>query len=84
MTDVRPVFGQELDSDVVLVPVHTLILSHVDGSESTSGPESFYCSMDKEDLQSLAKLIDRAIAKEDRLQALLEGEKGVTWLPIVP
>lgn len=83
MTDVRPVFGREIDADLALVPVHTLILSYVDGSEPNSEPESFYCSLDKEDLQNLAKLIERALAKEDRLQTLLEGEKGVTWLPIV-
>jgi hypothetical protein len=68
LTDIRPVF----DSDVKLTPksaflVHTLRISYHRGSEI----EEFYVALDRDDLNTMQEVLERAKIKDDNLRAVL-------------
>jgi len=66
MTDLRPVFGRDVDKGpLAAVVVHEAkITFHESGEEPT---KDFYMALDSEDIEELRKQLDRASRKEMRL-----------------
>jgi hypothetical protein len=70
LTDLRPVFGQEVgDGPKAMVVVHLLKLGYHQGSDKH---QQFYVSLDGHELQELRKVIDRAEAKARTLKSAIK------------
>jgi hypothetical protein len=67
-TDIRPVFtGEENPTPRAAVVVHTLeLVTRTDGSQF-----SHYVALDSTDLQTLKRIVDRAIRKEASLRTIM-------------
>jgi hypothetical protein len=72
LTDLRPVFGQNVDEGPkAMIVMHTLKLAyHEQGKEKH---HDFYVSLDAEDLRTLRKLLDRAEAKAKALNSTVNN-----------
>lgn len=76
-TDLRPVFGENLDKPDKFVISHTMRLSVYRGSQREG--EDIYIALDKADLDMLAGVIDRARKKQESL-AEFSASSGVETL----
>jgi hypothetical protein len=73
ITDLRPVFGQNVESGPkAMVVVHLLKLAFHRGSERH---QEFYVSLDGDDLTTLRNLIDRAEEKAKTLKSCIKDVK---------
>jgi hypothetical protein len=71
LTDLRPVFGQEVgDGPRGMVVVHLLKLGYHEGSEKH---QHFYVSLDSDNLKELKRVIDRAEAKAETLRSAVKN-----------
>lgn len=72
LTDLRPVFGQQVaDGPQAMVVVHLLKLGYHQGSDKH---QQFYVSLDSDDLEELRKHIDRAEAKAKSLRSVVKND----------
>lgn len=62
LTDMRPIFGDDVSKPAAAVIVHTLRVSYL--SNRSSENAAFFVAMDSLDLQDLRDQIDRALEKE--------------------
>lgn len=70
LTDLRPVFGNEIEAGPRgFVVVHLLKLGYHQGSKEH---KEFYLSLDADDLETLRKTIDRAEAKAKSLRPIVK------------
>jgi len=67
LSDIRPVFVQDLEDAAGAVIVHNLQI----GFHQYGKHQEFYFALDSDDLQSLKKIIDRAEKKELALERML-------------
>ena len=80
ISDVRPVFGPDVESKpVAAVIMHTLSLSYHEAG--TPGHKEFFIVLDEEDLEKLKKIIGRAQRKSETLEQLL-SDSGLPRLGI--
>jgi len=75
LTDVRPVFGETVSDIQGTVTVHTLKIRYFD----ESGSKEIYFGLDREDLETLRKVIERAEEKARRIKSML-SKTGVADL----
>jgi hypothetical protein len=68
ITDVRPVFGENVDDSPSMIIVHTLKLGFHE-----SGHKDIYVALDAADIASLKKTLERAEDKARKLKALLDA-----------
>jgi hypothetical protein len=69
LSEIRPVFRERGLEPNAAVIVHQLKLAYHDGPDSDR--KELFITMDKEDLTTLRSVIDRAIAKHEKLVALV-------------
>lgn len=80
LTDVRPVFADPVDSGVrVAMLLHTLRLEYFDAG--SRGVKSFYVAVDRQDLQAIRRLVDRALDKEHVLAETLKAAEISVLIP---
>lgn len=75
-TDLRPVFGDEIEDPQAVIGNHLLRLTY---HESGLATKDFFVNLGSDDLDELAKLIERARKKEGKLRDL-SIRTGVTYL----
>jgi hypothetical protein len=71
LTDLRPVFGQEVDSPKAMIVVHALKLAYHDGA--TGRLEEIFVALDDEDVRRLKLVAERAERKSKSLLSRLEA-----------
>jgi len=69
LTDMRPVFGGEVDKPDAFVTVHTLKLGFHDNAKH----KDVYIAMDRNDVRELIGVLERAEKKEKALDAFLKN-----------
>jgi len=70
LTDLRPVFGKEVDTPKAMVIVHTLKLGYHDAA--TGKHEELFVALDREDIQKLKGILERAERKAKSLISRLQ------------
>lgn len=71
VTDIRPVFGDDVDSPEAAIIIHTLKLGfHDSGSNSH---KDIYVALDSRDIADLKKILERAELKETRLKTVISA-----------
>jgi hypothetical protein len=73
ITDLRPVFGENIDESPSMIIVHTLKLGFHD--DSTPGHRDFYVALDAADIAELKRTLQRAEEKTKKLKAMLDAAK---------
>lgn len=68
ITDVRPVFTEEIDSLASALIIHNLKIEYWESGE----PKEFYVALDAKDIQSMLNQMNRAKLKENRLRTEIE------------
>lgn len=75
ITDIRPVFARNLDSNPTALIVHNLKIEYLEGGEITD----IFLALDESDLDILIKTLERAKLKQAALESFLDA-KG---LPLI-
>ena len=68
MTDMRPVFGSD-EKPAGAVVVHTLKLTYHEGPKRSL--REFFVAMNRDDLDELREVLDRALRKQSELSHVL-------------
>jgi hypothetical protein len=80
LTDLRPVFGPNAeDAPSALITVHTLRLTYHQGAET----KEVYVALDRDDIDQLSVLLERAKKKEESLKKL-SRQKDIALLEVEP
>lgn len=78
LTDIRPVFDDEVGAPLALSVIHSLKLEYRSRSQAFPAHVATFLRMDSSDLKSLRDSIDRALKKEDALLTGLSVNAGWT------
>lgn len=79
LTDVRPIFGDDVESaPTAAVIVHMLNIAHYGGSDRGQ----FVVALDTKDIELLIEVLERAKKKTESLKSVIESS-GMTYIPIV-
>ncbi len=70
ITDVRPVFTEEIDGLASALIIHNLKIEYWESGE----PKEFYVALDAKDIQSMLNQVERAKLKEIRLRNEIDGK----------
>jgi hypothetical protein len=70
LTDLRPIFGGEVDAPKAMIIVHTLKLSYHDAA--TGKHEELFVAIDDEDIEKLKRILERAERKAKSLVSRLQ------------
>jgi hypothetical protein len=71
LTDLRPIFGSEVDTPKAMVIVHTLKLAYHDAA--TGKHEELFVAIDSEDIEKLKAILERAERKTKSLMSRLQA-----------
>lgn len=77
ITDVRSVFGKQLDRPAAAAIVHMLKIAYISGHEE----KEFFVALDTGNIKKLRKLLDRADLKANGLKSAIK-QAGLTCLDI--
>jgi DNA-directed RNA polymerase subunit F len=71
LTDLRPIFGSEVDAPKAMIVVHSLKLGYHDAA--TGRHEELFVAIDEEDIRKLKEVLDRAERKAKSLVSRLQA-----------
>jgi hypothetical protein len=75
LSDIRPVFSASADNVSAAIVVHTLKIGYHEAREH----KEFYVAMDKNDLELLCSVLERASKKASQLHEIIE-KSGISYL----